>query len=337
MSLRTYLLKRIVIALVTIWIVVSINFYVFIIYPGDPAKGAHREDYGMTDEQIEFIRREYGFYDPWHIKYLKYMKNLLSFGLLPPYFGISIVTHTYVVSEMFWRLPITVALFGLALGGLIVIGILVGVFAASKRGKKIDVLIMGFGLFTYGVPTFFIQLFALMLFVVYLTQTFSISLFPGGGWMSYPRPEGFLLVPDVLWHFALPVLTLVVSSFGSWALYTRNMLLNTLTQDYMLTAQAKGLSERKVLFKHALRSIYPQIATLITLSLPTLVTGSIITEQVFGLQGIGQWFISSLGAGDYPVVESILFIYAVLTIICNLIVDFMYGILDPRIRVGRRR
>jgi peptide/nickel transport system permease protein len=117
------------------------------------------------------------------------------------------------------------------------------------------------------------------------------------------------------------------------------MLLDSLTQDYILTGRAKGLSERTVLYKHALRSIYPPVVTLITLSIPGVVTGAIITEQIFSLQGIGQWYITAINVGnpDYPVVQAILFIFAFLTIACNLIADFLYGVVDPRIRVGVRR
>lgn len=338
MSLRTYLIKRIAIALFTIWLVASLNFVVFVLHPGDATKYARDPD--MTDEQKEIIRREYGFFDPLHVRYLKYLKNLLSFGFLPPYFGISFTSHKYVMSDLSWKLPITVGLLGSALVGLILVGIPIGILAASKRGTKLDVMISGIGLFTYGLPSFFVQLFAMLFFVFYLNQAYGISLFPAGGWISYPSSKFlFAQLFDIAWHFALPVLTLVLCGFAGWALYTRNMLVDTLTQDYIQTARAKGLSERKVLFKHALRSIYPSIATFVALSIPTVVTGSIITEQVFGLEGIGQWFIRSisLGAPDYPVVEAILFIYAIITILCNLIADFMYGILDPRIRVGTRK
>lgn len=338
MSLRTYLAKRVAIALITIWIVASLNFVIFIIHPGDPTKYLLNPD--MTDEQKEIIRLEYGFNDTIEVRYAKYMKNLLSFGLIPPYFGISLTSHRYVTSELSWRLPLTVGLLGFALIGQILIGIPIGILAAAKRGTKLDVSIMGVGLFTYGVPTFFIQLLSLLFFVTYIRRTYNILIFPSGGWISYPRPEGFL--PQVLnvgWHFALPVATLVVAAFAGWALYTRNLLLDTLTQDYILTARAKGLNERKVLFKHGLRSILPPIATLLTLSIPGIVTGAIITEQVFNLQGIGQWYIKSISleAPDYPVVSAVLFIFAVLTIICNLVADLLYGVLDPRIRVGMRR
>jgi peptide/nickel transport system permease protein len=132
-------------------------------------------------------------------------------------------------------------------------------------------------------------------------------------------------------------MALVVGSFGSWALYTRNLLLDALTQDYVVTARAKGLSERTVLYRHAFRSTLPPIVTMITLNVPGIVTGAMITEWIFSLPGVGRWYLNSLMAADYPVIQSVLFIYAFLVIAANLVADLLYGVLDPRIRVGVRR
>lgn len=337
MSLRSYLLKRILIAFITLWVAATLIFFIFVVHPGDPTK--YVLDPTMTKEMEAEIRKALGVDEPLHIKYVIYLKNLFSLGLVHPYFGYSFHTRRYVASELAWRLPLTVGLLGCALIGYIVVGIPVGVLAAAKRGSKIDVALMGIGLFTYGVPTFFIQLLAVLIFIHYLAGTYGIVLFPSSGWVSYPRPEGLALIVDIAWHFSLPVLTLVISNFAGWSLYTRNLLLDSLTQDYVLTARAKGLKERTVLFKHALKSVYPPIITLITLSIPGLVTGAIITEQIFGLQGIGQLYINAISVAnpDYPVVQAILFIFSVLTVSCNLIADFLYGVFDPRIRVGMRR
>jgi len=338
MGLRKYMAKRVAISLLTLFVVMNLNFWIFILHPGDPTR--FLLDPGMLPAQKQMIRDMYGVDEPIYIQYVKYMKNLASFGLLPPYFGFSHKSHEYVADEMAWRLPFTVALLGTALIGEIIIGIPVGILTASKRGSKLDVAITGAGLFTYGVPTFFIQLFALFFLVSLVYRTYGIFIFPSSGWMSYPVPEGILnQLANIAWHMALPVATLVIAAFAWWALYTRNMLLDVLTQDYILTARAKGLRERTVLLKHALRSIYPQIATMITLSIPGLVTGAIITETVFGLNGIGKWYIDSLSISqpDYPVVQAVLFIFAVLTIVCNLIADLVYGVLDPRISVGARK
>lgn len=337
LGFKTYLAKRAAFAVFTLYVVVTLNFLIFAILPGDPTR--YMLDPSMTEEQKQLIREWYGVGENWFVKYIKYLRNLLSFGIVPPYFGYSLRTHQFVASEMSWRLPLTVGLLGSALILTILIGIPVGIFAASRRGTKIDTTIMSLGLFTYGVPTFFIQLLALLFFVAFVRRNFGITIFPSGGWISYPSPEGLLpYLADVLWHFALPVLTLVVAGFAGWALYARNLLLDVLTEDYILTARAKGVKEREILFKHAFKAIQPPIATLITLSIPGLVTGAIITEQIFNLQGIGQWYIESISAAnaDYPVVQAVLFLFAFLTILCNFLADILYGILDPRIKVGKR-
>jgi len=332
------MIKRVAIAALTLWLAATLIFFLFVVHPGDPTK--YLLDPTMTPEMEAEIRRALGVDDPLPVQYVRNLRNLFSFGLIHPYFGYSFQTRRYVASELSWRLPLTVSLLSLSLIGNIIVGIPVGILAASKRGTKLDVGIMGVGLFTHGVPTFFVQLLAILLFISYLEAQHGIEIFPAGGWVSYPIPQDrLLLIVDIAWHLALPVLTLVVANFAGWSLYARNLLLDSLTQDYVLTARAKGLSERTVLFKHALKSIYPPIVTLITLSIPGVVTGAIITEQLFGLQGIGQWYIRSISIQnpDYPVVQAILFIFSVLTVSCNLIADLMYGVLDPRIRVGMRR
>jgi len=338
LGLKGYIAKRILVGILTLWVVATLNFLIFAVLPGDPTKYMLNPD--MTEEQKELIRQWYGVYDPWPVKYIKYLRNMFSFGIVPPYFGYSLKSGQFIASELSWRLPLTVGLLGSALVLTILVGVPIGIYAASKRGTKVDTAIMGIGLFTYGVPTFFVQLLAILFFISFIYQRFGILLFPPGGWVSYPRPQGVIpLILDILWHFALPVLTLVICSFAGWALYTRNLLLDALTEDYVMTARAKGLPERTVLFKHAFKAIQPPIVTLITLNIPGLVTGAIITEQIFGLQGIGQWYIESISVAnaDYPVVQAVLFIFAFLTILCNFIADILYGILDPRIRVGQRR
>ena len=340
MGLRSYLIKRAGITVLILWIVATINFLIFFWYPGDPIMIMLSAQPGIGKDLIEMLKQEWGLADPIHIQYFKYLKNMFTFGLIPPYFGVSFHSRSFVAPEMASRLRWTLLLLGSALLGSIIIGIPIGILAASKRGTKIDAGTVGAVLVTWGVPAFFIQLLSIVFFVHYLQFQLGIKIFPRSGPYSYPpNPNPFLFMFDVAWHFALPILTLVVAGFGSWALYTRNLLLDALTQDFVVTARAKGLSERTVLFKHAFRSILPPIATMITMSIPGIVTGAIITESIFGLPGIGSWYIEALtpGASDYPVAQAVLFVYATLVIIFNFIADMLYGVLDPRIRVGERR
>ncbi|UCE96032.1 MAG: ABC transporter permease [Candidatus Bathyarchaeota archaeon] len=297
----------------------------------------------MMDTEPHIMRmlsESYGVYDPPHIQYLKYLRVMFSFGVVPPYFGWSTVHHEFVAQGLYWRLPITLLLLGTALAVQMIIGILLGVFAASRRGKKLDVAAIGVSIITWCIPAFVLQLLAILLFSFIMWETgieiFSISFFPP------PFVEHDLAWwLQVLWELTLPILTLVVTGFAYWVLMTRNTLIDALTQDYVVTARAKGLSERQVLFKHAFKSIHPQIATMIAFSLPSLVTGSIVTEYIFGIEGIGKYFLRLFWREGMVIVildsaatAAVFFIYATLIVVCNLIVDLIYGILDPRIRIS---
>lgn len=338
MGFRAYLIKRLILGIIVLWIVATFNFIIFSIQTGNPVY--YLLNYKMDEEQKEMMLRAFGYYDDPFVKYLKYLRNMFSFGLVYPYFGISIQLDKgqYIAYAMVPRLIVTVMLLGFALIGRIIVGVPVGILAAAKRGRKLDVAAVGVSLLTWGVPAFFIQLLAVLFFGYILRDLYGIYIFP-----TTFNPPRFSW--DIRWfleaarQMSLPVLTLVAVGFGSWVLYTRNLLLDALTQDFIATARAKGLSERAVLFKHAFRCILPPITTMITLAIPGVITGAIITESIFGINGIGTWYIQSLqyNIADYGIAQAVLFIFATLVIICNFIADILYGFLDPRIRVGVRR
>lgn len=339
MTLRTYILKRVIISLLILWLVASLNFTIFALSTGDPVKYLLRPE--MRKEQKDLLAQAYGLDEDLHVQYLKSLRNQFSFGIIPPYFGWSVQTGTWVADGLWWRLSITVLLLGSALIGRIFLGIPTGIFAASRRGSKTDVAVVTTALFTYGVPAFFTQLLAVFIFLYLLTHhgIYIVPLTATIDAQTRVGLSGLQLYAQIAWHMTLPIVTLVLVGFGAWALYTRNMLIDALTQDYVVTARAKGLSERTILYKHAFKSILPPVTTMVTLAIPGVVTGAIITEQIFKIEGIGTWYINALqpSVADYAVAQAVLFIYAALVILCNLIADLIYGILDPRIRVGMRR
>ena len=158
------------------------------------------------------------------------------------------------------------------------------------------------------------------------------------GKTSVPPPsEPLAYAIDVARHLFLPVLTLVITRFGSWVLFTRNIMLDSLSQDFIITARAKGLKQRTILFRHAFRVMLPSVVTLIALSIPGIITGSIITEIIFSWPGMGTWYLSSMLAGDYPAVQGLLFVFAVLMVGSNFVADLLYGYLDPRVSIVERR
>ncbi len=335
MGLRSYLIKRVTLAIFILWIVITLNFFIFSVSLGDPWLELVRQNPKVDPKVREMLLEKYGWKDPLNVKYAKYLQNMFTFGIVPPYFGWSIYYTDFVANVLSWRLLITVSLLGAALIGRIIIGIPTGIFAASKRGSKFDVAAVGSALFTWGVPTFFLQLLMQLFFCQVLKSQGTIPFVWDN---SYPR-ESLIWYTTTAKCLILPILTLVLAGFGSWALYTRNMLIDALTQDYVITARAKGLSERTVLYKHAFKSILPPISTMITLAIPGVITGAILTETIFGIEGIGKMYIRALdpSVADWPVAQAVLFMFAFLVILCNLIADVLYGILDPRIRVGMRR
>jgi len=332
--MREYLIKRILISLLIVYIIATLQFIIFqVISPINPVDMFMFSDPRFKPEMREIVEANFGFNQSMSMRYLKYLQSMFTWN-----FGFSFSTMLPVSGEMAWRLVNTVLLLGSALVATIMVGIPIGILAASRRGTKVDVFAIGSGIFAWGVPTFFIQLLALLLLSYYSYVWFGFSIFPHGKMTSVPPPtDPFGYMTDIAWHLALPLITLVVAGFGSWALYTRNLLLDALTQDYIVTARAKGLTERTVLYRHAFRSTLPPIVTMITLAVPGIVTGAIITEFVFSWPGIGQWYISALLNGDYPVVQAVIFVYTVLMVVANIVADLLYGVLDPRIRVGVRR
>lgn len=341
MGLRSYLTKRVLFSAFLLWLVVTINFIIFSAQKGCPF--AHIQEISGREgaKQREQLLDAYGLNDPWLIKYVKYLRNMFTFGIVYPYFGISLGTRNYIAQDMAPKLIITVTLLGSALIGRILIGIPLGIFSAAKRGGKSDIAIVGSALFSWGLPSFFIQLMAIFFIGDILRDRYGIGIFATTwGTIKWSR----ISAPLQYWgaaitQLSLPILSLVLIAFGSWVLYTRNMLIDALTADYVLTARAKGLSERTVLYKHAFKSILPPISTMITLSIPGVVTGAVITETIFGINGIGKWYVDSmsLAKADYGVAQAVLFIFATLVIVSNFLADTLYGILDPRIRVGTRR
>lgn len=330
--MREYFIKRIILVVIVLFTIVTVNFVIFqVLSPIDPVDLII--DPNFDPSQRALLRQQFGLDESLAVRYSKYIVNMITWQ-----FGRSFRSRMLVVEEMTPLLANTVLLLGTALVATIMVGIPVGILAASRRGTKLDVLAMGSGLFTWGVPVFFVELLSMFFLSYYLSINYGVQVFPVAG-MAEPGSmnDPLTYMADVAWHLAQPVMTLTLAGFGSWALYTRNMLIEALTEDYIVTARAKGISERNVLFRHAFRSTLPPMVTLVALSIPSIVMGAMITEYVFSWPGIGRWYLESMENGDYPVVQAILYIYAILTILANFISDFLYGILDPRIRVGVRR
>lgn len=322
MGFRTYLWRRLVYALIVLFVIVTFNFAIFRLMPGDATKMII--DPAFEPEAILELRRQFGLDEHPLVQYWKYITSLLRFDL-----GLSFGSRRPVVDELMERLPNTIVLFLVSFVMTASAGVAVGVYAASRRGTFADNLVTGSGLFAHAVPVFWIQLLLLMLFGYY------VPILPIRGTISAPPPDGFLLaLLDRVHHLILPAGSLTIIGLGSWALYTRNTMLEALGQDYIVTARAKGLPRRDILYRHALRSVLPPIVTLVFMSLPGAVSGAVITETIFSWHGVGRYLLDAVLQQDYPAAQGAFYLIALAVIISNLLADMAYGLVDPRIRVG---
>jgi peptide/nickel transport system permease protein len=230
-----------------------------------------------------------------------------------------------IVTEV---IPRTILLFTTAIMADILLGIWIGIKKAQKAGRLMDKSTSLVTMMVYGMPSWWLGMLVIMFFA------YSIKIFPSGGMHSTPPPEGFMYLMDMLYHMVLPVLTLVAIGFWGRALLMRNIVLGILQEDYIMAARARGVSEHRVLFGHALRSAAPPITTMAMLSLLASVGGNIIFEGIFSWPGLGNLYWVAIEQNDVPVLMGCLFVTTGLYVLGLVLLDLIYGWLDPRIKVG---
>jgi len=326
MGLRGYIVKRVMYTIILVFVVISLNFMIFMLMPGDPMAMFAQPGKIRDETQRLAIMERFGLNDPMHIRYFKYVKNMLTFD-----FGVSYRNQMPISEEMGGRLVNTFILVGVSTVLSIIIGVVLGVYSAYKRGGKFDSVNVISALTFYSLPSFWMGMVLLLIFSVHL------DWFPIKGFMSetlqaqWPQ-DWAVIIQDRLWHMFLPVLTLTLFMYGGYLLLTRAVMLETLTDDYVLTARAKGLKERIILFKHALKNASLPLITNIALSFAFVLTGAIITEQVFSWRGMGLWLWNSLSFYDYPVLQALFYLLALCVLAANFIADILYGFIDPRVK-----
>lgn len=320
----SWLLKRILSSLAVLAAVLVLNFLLFRLMPGDAVSTVI--DPNFSPEAKAILREVYGLDRPLFEQFLIYIKQMLTFR-----FGLSFLSRKPVWDELLSRLPGTLTLMLSALTLSALLGIWLGVKAALNRGKAAEKLVLRVGAVSSSLPGFFVQLVLLMLLAS------AVPLFPLRGSISVPPPSGsFQRFLDYVWHMALPVLSLTVMGFGGWAFYVRNLMVRVLGEDYVLMARARGLPETTVVCGHAFRTILPPILTILLMSVPGLVSGAVITETVFSLHGVGTFLLEAVSGHDYPSASAAFYLLALITVICNLLADIAYGIVDPRVRISGR-
>ena len=321
-----YLLKRLFFMVPMLFGITLISFVVIHLTPGEPGVIGTEMNPKVTKQVRERIRIFYGLDQPLHIQYYLWLKRVVKLD-----FGISFSTDRRpVIDKIKERLPITITINILSMILIFFIGIPIGIYCARYKDSLMDKALTAFVFAGYAAPTFWLALLLMMFFGVYL------ELLPISGIKSFNFSE---LSPiekliDVVKHLILPV---GISAFGGLAgisRYMKSSLLEVLRQEYITTAYAKGLPEKIVLRKHALRNALLPVITILGLSVPGLIGGSVIFESIFSIPGMGQLFYMSVMARDYPTIMGILVIGAFLTLLGNLIADISYAVADPRIRIG---
>jgi dipeptide transport system permease protein len=330
-----FLLARIGLLIPT-FIGVSIISFVFIrLLPGDPILLLAGER-GMSPERYVGLRAAYGYDRPIIVQYLDYLWGIVRGNL-----GTSIVTRRPVLDEFLTLFPATLELSFCAILFAVAVGIPAGVFAALKRGSIMDQAIMTTALVGFSMPIFWWGLLLIILFSGVLQWT------PVSGRISliyfFPSVTGFMLIDSLISgqdgaftsavrHLILPAIVLGTIPLAVIARQTRSAMLEVLNEDYVRTARAKGLPPRRVIGLHALRNALIPVVTTIGLQVGVLLAGAILTETIFSWPGVGKWMVDSVFRRDYPVVQGGLLLIAGIVMIVNLIVDLLYGLINPRIR-----
>jgi peptide/nickel transport system permease protein len=318
-----FIVRRLLFGIVVLFVIsVAVFVLFFVIAPGDPA--ANFVGKNPRPEQIQAAKVRYGLDKPVYDQYLKYTGRLLHGDL-----GYSFRNEEPVAKTLASRLPITASL---ALGAAVVwllIGIPIGILAATKPRSLRDRAATVFALGGLSTPTFVMGLlFSYFFFYIFRTK-FGIDFFPGNGYV--PLTENPL---EWFKHLLLPWFALAFVSAASYSRITRGSLLEVLGEDYIRTARAKGLTERRVTYRHGLRSALTPVVTLLGIDVGTLLGGAIVTEQVFGLGGIGQLAVQSVLIGDLPVIFGTVLLAAFFIVVGNILVDITYALLDSRVRLA---
>ena len=300
-----------------------ISFAVIHLAPGKPTDLAAQLNPKIDFEAREKLNQIYGLDKPLHIQYLNWLKSLARFN-----FGRSFVDNRLVSRKILERLPITILINVLAIFVIFLFSIPIGIKSAVKRGSLFDKTTTVLVFLGFATPSFWLGLILMSFFGVRL------GILPVSGIMSldFENYTLFAKIIDIARHLILPVTVASIGGLAGVSRYMRQSMLNTISEDYIRTARAKGLPERVVVYKHALRNALLPIVTIIGLSIPGLISGSVILETIFSIPGVGRLMVESVFMRDYNVIMAGLFISAVLTLAGNLACDIAYRFVDPRIR-----
>lgn len=303
----TYTLKRLLTAVPTLLIVITISFFLMRVAPGGPFDGERQ----LPPEIEANLKAAYHLDEPLPQQYLRYMGNLLQ-GDFGPSFKYKDFSVTELIAQGF---PVSLEIGGLAILVALLLGLPLGIIAALRRNTMIDYTVMGTALAGIAVPNFVIAPILALVFGVLL------AWLPAGGWNGGALP-----------NLVLPVIALSIQQIAYIARMMRASMIEVLGSHYIRTARAKGLSERQVIWRHAIRPALLPVTSYLGPAIAGIITGSVVIEQIFGIPGIGRYFVQAALNRDYTLVMGTVVFYGALIVLMNLLVDLLYSALDPQIR-----
>ena len=313
-----YIFRR---ALINIPVLIGITMAVFLLIslaPGDPLSAYISPELGRDPEVIAALRTKLGFDQPLPIRYLNWLGQAVHGNL-----GFRLKTFEPVWPIILQRVPATLMLMASALSIGILVGVPLGIFSALRKYSLPDLFLTGGVFLGISTPAFLIGLGSLYVF------SLGLRLFPAGGMHTLGQEESVL---DTLHHLALPALILSANYIASMLRYTRASMLDVISEQYVTTARAKGLSERAVILKHALSNALIPIVTVIGFSIPNLLAGAVFTETIFAWPGMGSVFIDGVTSRDFPLMMGVTLVTATAVLFFNLLTDIVYALINPKIR-----
>jgi len=316
------LLKKLFYILFMLFLISLISFLAIHAAPNS-FFGAGELNPNMTKEALEKLRSVYGLNKPLYEQYIDWIRNILTLN-----FGISFVSGQDVSTEILKRLPVTLSMNFVALISVFLLSLWLGIKAALHYEEKSDYIIRQLSLVSFSMPSFYLALILIILLAI------KFPFFPIAGLHSIEAKEGVANIVDMAWHLTLPVAVMVFTGLGSMIIYIRSLTLEILKSDYYYFARTRGLQEKQLLRYYILPNLLPPIITLLGLSLPGLIGGSVILESIFGIEGMGQLFYISALSRDYPVIMGILMITAFLTLLGNMLADLILLKLNPYMNRG---
>jgi len=324
-----YLVRRLLGAVPLILGILTLIFFIMHLAPGDPTVRYFNPN--VSPEVIEQMRRNLGLDQPIYVQYFRWMGSFLtgnfgySFGQMRPI--------SEILPQVMWN---TIQLTLVSLVIIFVVGMLIGIVQAVRQYSVGDNVLTFLALFFYSMPGFWFALMLILIFSLKASEWGWPIQFPASQMTSvdYEFLSTWGKIQDRIMHLILPATALGIGSAAGVARYMRGSMLEVIRQDYIRTARAKGLSERKVVFKHALRNALLPIITLLGLTLPFLFGGAVLIETIFAWPGMGRLVVDAIYQRDYPLVMATSFIIAVMVILSNLVADVLYAVADPRIRTG---